>query len=50
MGASKNPREPKAVKKLIADAQKRIPPKKPKVIPESTLWNRLRLRGKHRGQ
>lgn len=40
---AKNPREPKNVKKLIEKHTKEVKPKI-KVIPESTLWNRIRLR------
>lgn len=39
----KNPREPKNVKKLIEKHTKKVENKK-QVIPEATLWNRLRLR------
>lgn len=38
-----NKREPTNVKKLIAKHTKNVENKK-QVIPESTLWNRLRLR------
>jgi len=37
----KNPREPKAVKALIA---KHTKPKPPKPIPAATLWDRIRRR------
>jgi hypothetical protein len=48
---AKNPREPKAVKKLIADAESRKDAKKAKKPPisahvhtVSSVWNRIRLR------
>lgn len=52
---AKNPREPKAVRKLIADAQARQA-KKPKKPPinavhhtSASLWAKIRLRGKGGG-
>ena len=41
-----NPREPKNVKKLIEKHTKKTAEPKPRIIPEATLWNRLRLRKK----
>lgn len=40
---SKNPREPKHVKALIRQAEKRLI-NTPPVIPVATLWSRLKLR------
>lgn len=50
---AKNPREPKAAKKLIADAEARKAAKQPKKPPVSanvhtvsSIWSRIRLRGR----
>jgi hypothetical protein len=53
---AQNPREPKAVKKLLAEAQARQAKKKPEKPPinavhhtSASLWAKIRLRGKGGG-
>lgn len=56
MATSKNPREPRAVKKLIKEAEERIAKtaKRPGVDAqlhvEATLWDRIRRRRPGRGE